>query len=187
MKKQLYIALSKRLLKEVPELKYVARYRGQPNDAEKARVFARPAVFVQFGRIDWRRELQGIQEGDCDLLLHVVYDSWSDSFRQKKAGSDDGAAASSQEKDLAEFDVLEKIHQALEGWSGESWVGLTRVAEDLDTEVDHLVVELVSYRTRLRDASAWTLRNDDETEDVAVEVAVEVVPEKPDEWPTVDY
>ena len=116
MRKELYKDIIESL-KEVSEVKHIDLWNQNVEFLQEDPAFARPAVFVEFSPVNWQR-VTGTKlewKGTGELKLHLVSD-WTGS-----------AAAGSPEMDanLSVFDLAAKIHERIEGLTGDRYRSLT--------------------------------------------------------------
>lgn len=109
MRKEIYNMLCERLGK-IPEIKYIDMWNHNVEFIEQEDNWERPAVFVEFGSIDWEATVPGVRYvTEAKVNLHVVTD-WIGSS---------AADSEQREESLQVFDLLEKIHTALADVDGE--------------------------------------------------------------------
>lgn len=92
-------------------IKHVDLWNQNVEFIEQEAAWERPAVFVEFGTIDWSRTKASAMDTQAELRLHVVTD-WHGS-----AASDSETRAES----LAVFELLDEIRVAIEGLTGETF------------------------------------------------------------------
>lgn len=101
-----------------------------------------PAVFVQFGQIDWKPVNTGnglCWMGECAVSLHIV-DSWPGSSAAGSPGMDDA---------LGVFDLAERIHEALEGLHGSGYDRLRLVSSLINHNHEDIIENIEVYKTKL--------------------------------------
>ena len=125
-RKELYEAIEQKLRSSVPEVKHIALWNHNVEYIEEEQAWERPAVFVEFGQIDWRIMTNNSYRGSGRIRLHVVTD-WSGE---------------------APFSLTDKITAAVDGLEGERFGGMSLVAtypnhnhEDLVESIEELVVK----------------------------------------------
>lgn len=87
---------------------------------EEGEVFDKPAVFVEFGEIEWSVAKGGSHlhfRGKGTIRLHIVTD-WHGSAKE---------GAAEKDANLACWQLAETIHRALEGLCGESYCNLSLI------------------------------------------------------------
>lgn len=120
---------------ETPEtaIKHFGLWNRQVEFIEQEAHFPMPAVFVEFGKIDWRHQSGGVQDADLTVGLHVLTIALPEGY------------------DGEEFhlDLLDGINRCLHGFTGGNWGSAKRVAsipchdhEEIldDTEVFQMMV-----------------------------------------------
>lgn len=129
MRKELYNAIKEKLASDVPEVKHIDLWNHNVEFIEQEEGWERPAVFVEFGKIDWSPFQGGGQRGKGLLTIHLVTD-WAD-------GGHDAA-----------FDLEEKVHAALDGLSGESFNGMALVETITNHNHEEILESIDSYAVR---------------------------------------
>ena len=123
-------------------VKHVDLWNEQVAFIEEEVPFDFPAVFVQFGQIDWKPVNIGsglCWRGECAVNLHIV-DRWPGS-----------AAAGSGEMDeaLGVFDLAKRIHKKIEGVTGDGYNGLRLVASMVNHNHEDIIENIEVYKTKL--------------------------------------
>ena len=130
MRSELYSAVRDALL-GMPErvVVHVDLWNHNVEFIEQEEAWPRPAVFVEFAPIEWRRVKGAGYRTDGVLRLHVVTD-W------------DG-----QESSLEVFDLCERIREAMLGLSGASFTGLKLLRSDTNHNHEDIVesIEVFGY------------------------------------------
>lgn len=138
MRKVIYNAIQEALA-TIPDVKTVGLWNNQVSYAEEEQPFEVPAVFIEFGTIDWRDFLCGTREAVIDVKLHVVTDSrvspWSDT--------------------LATFDLIDTIHAKLHALhsveeDGSVMDSLTAIQSITDHDFDELQDNVEVYECHVR-------------------------------------
>lgn len=121
VRKEIYILVAQRLREMLgDEIKYIDLWNHNVEFIEQEDMWERPAVFIEFGEIYWKR-LGGVDtmRGEGILKLHVVTDWY-------------GSAAYEEGKTIAEhlsaFSLSERIYDALKELQGERFHGLDLVS-----------------------------------------------------------
>ena len=102
MRKDLFNAIKTKLASDVPEVKHIDLWNHNVEFIEQEDMWERPAVFVEFGKIEWAPFQGGSQRGRGIVTIHLVTD-WTE-------GGHDAA-----------FDLSHRVYKALDGLSGESF------------------------------------------------------------------
>lgn len=121
-------------------------WNNQPNNMDKEDPFPYPAVFFDFGTINWREVQYGVQEGDCTLRIIVVQDDY--------ANSDD--SSNNQASALSVLDLLQDINKALNGYSSTHLRRLVRTASTIDSDHDASRIDIIEYQCTMLDCSTST-------------------------------
>ena len=108
MRKELFNAIKAKLASDVPEVQHIDLWNHNVEFVEQEEGWARPAVFVEFGKIEWSPFQGGSQRGKGLVTIHLVTD-WAD-------GGHDAA-----------FDLCHQVHTALDGLSGDDFNGMALV------------------------------------------------------------
>lgn len=124
----LFKSIADRLESEMPELKDIQLFSGQYENPEENMPINPPAVYVEFGDIDWSNLGNGSQQGNFTLRLHFVSQHMMPAYSKNKPGL------------LNDYDVnvlqqTEKLHRALHRWA------------PLDTEGNPISQPLMRSRT----------------------------------------
>lgn len=149
MRKLLYNTIKETLLSmldedEQPIIKHVDLWNQQTVVPEDEQPFDTPAVFIEFGNIQWRPLQQGVREAEAQIGLHVVTDSrvgsWADTIHV--------------------FELLDDINKqlhCLHTTEGKRTMdSLTLVQSQTDHDFDELQDNIETYSCHVTDASANT-------------------------------
>ncbi len=129
MRKELYNAIKTKLAEEVPEVKHIDLWNHNVEFIEQEEGWERPAVFVEFGKIDWSPFQGGGQRGKGTVTIHLVTD-WAE-------GGHDAA-----------FDLESKVHGAIDGLSGEDFNGMALVETVTNHNHEEILESIDSYAVR---------------------------------------
>ncbi len=129
MRKELYNAIKEKLASDVPEVKHIDLWNHNVEFIEQEEGWERPAVFVEFGKIDWSPFQGGGQRGKGLLTIHLVTD-WAEG----------GHAAA--------FDLEEKVHAALDGLGGDGFNGMALVETITNHNHEDILESIDSYAVR---------------------------------------
>lgn len=148
MRKNLFEALKAKITADVPEVQHIDLWNRNVEFIEQEDNWARPAVFVEFGTIDWSPFIGGrLRRGSSTLLLHLVTD-WNE----------DGYATA--------FDLSSRLHRALEGLEGQYFGPLaltqTMTSHDHEELLESIDVYAVKYLEDLDDITPEESEEDDE-------------------------
>lgn len=131
MRKELYLTICEALkgIEEV-DIKHVDLWNRNIEFIEQEEIWAKPAVFVEFGQITWSPLVGGrAVNGEGTIRLHIVTD-WVGS-------AEDGS--SSQAQCLEFLDYSELVMRAMLSINGNNFRGITL----LETHTNHDHEELV--------------------------------------------
>lgn len=132
----MYVALQEALL-SIEDVQYVDLWNHNVEYIEQEESWARPAVFVEFGAIQWKAWQIGVEYRSEPLVrLHVVTD-WVGS-----SSSDSEQMAES----LKVFDLLDKIHKKLVGLEGETFAELDLVESQTCHDHEDILENIETYR-----------------------------------------
>lgn len=129
MRKELYNAIKTKLASDVPEVKHIDLWNQNVEFIDQEDVWERPAVFVEFGKIEWSAFQGGCQRGKGIITIHLVTD-WAD-------GGHDAA-----------FDLCHKVHTALDGLGGEDFNGMALVETNTNHNHEEILESIDSYAVR---------------------------------------
>lgn len=111
--------VSERQLQEIAEkgetltyaIKHIGLWNRQVEFIEEETPFLMPAIFIEFGKIDWRSQTGGLQDANLTIGLHVLTNAVPEGY--------DG--------EIFHLDLLDKINYCLHGFNSGSMGTLTRV------------------------------------------------------------
>lgn len=129
MRKELFNAIKAKLASDVPEVQHVDLWNHNVEFIEQEEGWARPAVFVEFGKIEWSPFQGGSQRGKGLVTIHLVTD-WAD-------GGHDAA-----------FDLCHRVHKALDGLSGDDFNGMALVETNTNHNHEEILESIDSYAVR---------------------------------------
>lgn len=129
MRKELFNAIKSKLASDVPEVKHIDLWNRNIEFIDQEDVWECPAVFVEFGKIEWSPFQGGCQRGKGIITIHLVTD-WAD-------GGHDAA-----------FDLCHKVHTALDGLSGEDFNGMALMETNTNHNHEEILESIDSYAVR---------------------------------------
>lgn len=129
MRKELFNAIKAKLGDEVPEVKHIDLWNHNVEFIEQEDGWERPAVFVEFGKIDWSPFQGGYQRGKGTVTIHLVTD-WAE-------GGHDAA-----------FDLESKVHSAIDGLSGEDFNGMALMETITNHNHEEILESIDTYAVR---------------------------------------
>lgn len=138
MRKELYLKLCERLrLVDGGAIRHIDLWNQNVQFIEQEESFPMPAVFVEFGPIEWGAWAQGVEYRAEPLVhLHVVTE-WKGS----------AAHGSTQQKESLEvFDLLRHIHEQLTGLTGDEFTALDLVSSQTNHNHEDIVENIETYR-----------------------------------------
>lgn len=146
MKEIIFEKIKARIVARVPEIKTFGLFNNQFNTEKQVNAFTYPAMFVEFGSIDWKTQQRRIQVGNCKIMFHVGVETLkTDSFANR---------IDKPSTDLEILLLLKKIHTAIQGFDDELFTPLARVDEQQNTDHDGVLSWIVSYSSQLSDDGA---------------------------------
>lgn len=92
-------------------IKHIGLWNRQVEFIEEETPFLMPAVFIEFGKIDWKGQASGLQDASLTIGLHVLTNAVPEGY--------DG--------EMFHLDLLDKINYCLHGFNSGSMGTLTRV------------------------------------------------------------
>ena len=135
MRKELYELLCSEL-GAIAEIKHIDLWNRNVEFIEQEESWERPAVFVEFGQIDWKPIVNGVEyRAEPRLTLHIVTD-WA---------GDASAGSALKEDALAVFDLPDKIHRRLANLEGESFGELDLVQSVTNHNHEDIVESIEVY------------------------------------------
>lgn len=137
MRKEIYRGIIEALA-EVPEVRHIDLWNRQVEFLEEESPFEMPAVFVEFGQVDWQ-QLAGpglCWDGRGTVILHIVT-PWAGSA---------ASASPDLEMNLAAWDIPEKIHGKLEGLFGDHFCRMTLSQTHTNHDHEDVVENIEVYR-----------------------------------------
>lgn len=129
MRKELFNAIKAKLASDVPEVQHIDLWNHNVEFVEQEEGWARPAVFVEFGKIEWSPFQGGSQRGKGLVTIHLVTD-WA-------AGGHDAA-----------FDLCHQVHTALDGLSGDDFNGMALVETNTNHNHEEILESIDCYAVR---------------------------------------
>ena len=142
MRKEIYLAVADRLM-ATGEIRHVDLWNRNVEFIEDE-TFDMPAVFVEFQPIIYKNVKDAVQRAQVSMSLHVV-------TRMAGITSDGGFA---QEEALAYFDLIDTVHRAVHGLSGEHFSPLVRIQSHTNDDQDEIIENLEVYECMIEDNSA---------------------------------
>lgn len=140
----LYNDLKEVITKEVPEVRHFDLWNNNVVFVEQDIPWERPAVFLEFGDIEWQAVKcdggERVCRGSGEIFLHIVTD-WTDTAYQQA------------------FDIGERIWRALERWRNDGeytdytvyYPSRTRTNHDHESLLENIDFFMVKYLKRWSD------------------------------------
>ena len=138
MRKELYLDLCEQLkLVDGGAVKHVDLWNQNVQFIEQEESFPMPAVFVEFGPIEWKPLANGVEYRAEPLVhLHVVTE-WKGSAAHGSA---------SLEESLEVFGLLRHIHERLACMSGDEYLQLDLVGSQTSHNHEDIVENVETYQ-----------------------------------------
>ena len=92
-------------------IKHIGLWNRQVEFIEEETPFLMPAIFIEFGKIDWKSQASGLQDASLTIGLHVLTNAVPEGY--------DG--------EMFHLDLLDKINYCLHGFNSGSMGTLTRI------------------------------------------------------------
>lgn len=149
VRKTTHIEIQNRLLAQVADLQTVAVFNNQPDamkqDQYEDLPYQLPCVFVQlFGGLAESQAIGNREFPEYLFRLHLVTERFNDDYN----------GAPGQDDALERYDMLEAVMNAIDRWSGATYVAQFRVLNEiLDDTATHLVHDVVELYGILQDCS----------------------------------
>ncbi|MCX6277680.1 MAG: hypothetical protein NT004_06265 [Bacteroidetes bacterium] len=152
MRKQFYLDLVERLkgivlvsdgAVETPLIKHFDLWNKQLEFLQKERPFNFPAVFVEFGQLEYRQLGLQAQEADLTVRLHIV--------SKTLTGSADSAVY--QHTFLSHLDLIDTIHYCLACWNTDYSGPMIRIQGIPNHDHEQIIEEIEVYKLKITDMS----------------------------------
>ncbi len=142
--KELYLALCARIAEKLPSIGWIDLFNDQFTKLEQGEELPipLPAVMIEL-QVDWTANGNGLQSGNCRVVLHVGQELYTDSYY----GSPD------QSRALEVLDLLQSLYTHLQGFEQPGFSALERTQNEQDTNYGNLVVHKITFSTQLVDNS----------------------------------
>ena len=144
-----------RLIRETAGIKHIDIYNQQYIKPAEKISWAMPAVFIEFAPIMWDGENQGMKTSSAARIrLHCVIAKISDT-----ANLDLVAQEEIQNKALDAFNFSGQVHLAIQGKQAGNYGLFDKVGNIDDHNHKGFIVEILEYKARLTDDTAYNKRN----------------------------
>ena len=132
MRKELYNLLC-RELGAIAEIKHIDLWNRNVEFIEQEEGWERPAVFVEFGPIQWKPRVNGVEyRAEPQITLHIVTD-WAGAASEGSPFKEDA---------LEVFDLPDRIHRRLANLEGETF-GELDLAQSITNHDHEDIVETI--------------------------------------------
>ncbi len=148
MRKKIYLDIIHRLKAARLGIEYFSLWNNDLYSLEKRGVFATPAVFVEFGTIEWSQLQNRARGADLQVRLHIVTKSY--------ATAEDGNPY--QDLSLEHLELIEKIDATLQGFQGEGFNHFMLTESVPDHDHTELLHHEECFITHITDFSAQKLQ-----------------------------
>lgn len=136
-------AIVAKLKEQVPSINLIDYWNSQTEKLTQDEFLTTPCVYLEFGAINWMDVGDGVQEGDCDITLHIVQDHLGATF---------DTAPDNAQVGMVRMQLLQQIHEACNGFMEVDVLHpMTRSGSVLDTDADDTSKDTITYSTKLID------------------------------------
>lgn len=147
----LYLKTLARLTETVPELHYIDQDLGQLENYGQRPPVSWPCVLLEVDEFDFSDIQNGTtQLGEGFLIVRLAYPAYS--------ASNNLAPEAVRLKALEYYDLEQKIHEALHGWSSDGFSKLLRRKSKLERRDDDIRVRVIPYATSFTDDTTKPVR-----------------------------
>ncbi|MGJ1198855.1 hypothetical protein ACR777_05465 [Sphingobacterium spiritivorum] len=129
--KELYLSIKEYILDKLPVVLHVDLWNEQIMNIEEEVPFLRPAVFIEFGIVEWTRVNKTQKSGNVPLRLHLVTDCYD--FQA------DGADA------LQSLDLLNELEGFMDGSALPGCTPMLNTNTQIDNNHGNLIENITSY------------------------------------------
>ena len=143
MNKEVITLICNRLKNEVSALRWIDIDTGQLDIMNQRPPVAFPACLVDISYPQCDDAGGGIQVVTANVTLRVVFDITGST----------NAASPVRETTLGFLDVIEEVHEALQGWSDEALSAFSRINAQPEKRKDGLKVYRITYQTAFTEAT----------------------------------
>lgn len=136
MEKEIYTYIKEQINEQLPEILTVGLFNNQfqrlSADKVKQNSFGFPAVFIEFGKSNFRDLSQGVQEFDLTITTHLGFESYKN-------------------EDTDILDLKQELYFVMQRLQTGYFSRLSRVAESQDFDHDNTQVFTTEYETYSKD------------------------------------
>lgn len=110
MRKEIYLQLI-RLLNSKDEIKHISLWNENIENLETEPTFQMPAVFIEFGEMEWKQGGNRAKNATTEITLHIITETLADI----------SADAEYREEALSRFDIIDKAVASVECKGGKGF------------------------------------------------------------------
>lgn len=132
-----YIEIRDRLSDSIPDL-YIDLQKGQYKQPSQNNPIPLPACLIEFRQVMWS-DTTGGQIGDSAIIFYLYLDLVTESYK----GSEQ------EENTLKIIDILDKLYETFQGFSGENFNAMTRVSDGVMEYANKYVCYKTEFKTLL--------------------------------------
>jgi hypothetical protein len=141
-----------KLIRSVEGKVYIDIFNQQYRTPEKKATWQMPAVFIEFVPINWDGENSGCKTAsNARIKLHCVEQKISDTSDLDLIEDEEA-----QNKALEAFNFIGRVHKAVQGKAAGKYGKFDKVNEIPDHNHKGMIVEIIEYKAKLTDDSAFT-------------------------------
>lgn len=138
MRRAIYEFIEEKILaitddKDQSVIQHVDIWNNQTEVLDEEVAFALPAVFIEFGDINWKHLRGGKREADVTITLHILTDSRTQEYRDN----------------IAVFDLLDGMYRQLHGANGNQLGTFTLINSITDNNFDEVMHNQETYITHV--------------------------------------
>lgn len=150
MRKQLLLAVARRLRQQVPELAYIDIWNENLANIRSEAVWPTPSVFIEFEPYKVKQLAGHVYQADVPVLLHIV----------TRAELAKGIEDNRFEKMLDYFDLIDRVHLAMATLSGDTFATPMLTASTTNHNHAELIKSLERYVISSREGCACRFASD---------------------------
>ncbi len=142
MRKKIYLAIIERLKQIIDQdgmqrIKHFDLWNHNVEFIEQETPFDMPAVFIEFGPIDWATMAGGVQQATITVSIHVA----------TRYGGATADGALSQDEALSHFDLLDEIGKKMFGLNGDGFQAFKRIRSQTNHNHEEIIENIESFTT----------------------------------------
>ncbi len=144
---QLFLAIQKQIMAEVPEIKYIDQDLGQLEIYEGRPAVAWPCVLIDFPDAQYSNHSELVQWADVNISVRLGFAPFS--------SANSLAPDISKEKALEYYEVENKLYEALQGFTADDCIQpMIRLRAGTETREDAYRVRQMMFTTGTEDDTA---------------------------------